>query len=54
MFETRYTCVATGGFGGLGLAWRSRNVGILAAAGYLAPADDSSAISGRAGLRVGF
>ena len=43
-----------GGFGGLGLEWRSRNVSIFAAAEYLALADNSNVISGRAGLRVGF
>ena len=43
-----------GGFGGLGLEWRSRNVSFFAAAEYLALADNSNVISGRAGLRVGF
>jgi outer membrane autotransporter protein len=43
-----------GGFGGLGLEWRSRNVSFFAAAEYLALADNSNVVSGRAGLRVGF
>ncbi|WP_027523664.1 autotransporter outer membrane beta-barrel domain-containing protein [Bradyrhizobium sp. Ec3.3] len=43
-----------GGFGGLGLEWRSRNVSLFAAAEYLALSDNSNVVSGRAGLRVGF
>jgi hypothetical protein len=43
-----------GGFGGLGLDWRSRNVTFFAAAEYLALSDSSNVVSGRAGLRVGF
>ncbi|MCP3467197.1 autotransporter domain-containing protein [Bradyrhizobium sp. CCGUVB23] len=43
-----------GGFGGLGLEWRSRNVTLYAAAEYLALSDNSNVVSGRAGLRVGF
>jgi hypothetical protein len=43
-----------GGFGGLGLEWRSRNVSLYAAAEYLALSDNSNVVSGRAGLRVGF
>jgi hypothetical protein len=43
-----------GGFGGLGLERRSRNVTFFAAAEYLALSDNSNVMSGRAGLRVGF
>lgn len=43
-----------GYFGGLGLEWRSRNVSFFTAAEYLALADNSNVVSGRAGLRVGF
>ncbi|WP_194462784.1 autotransporter domain-containing protein [Bradyrhizobium sp. CCBAU 53340] len=43
-----------GGFGGLGLEWRSRNVSLFAAAEYLALSDSSNVVSGRAGVRVGF
>ena len=43
-----------GGFGGLGMEWRTRNVTIYSAAEYLALSDNSSIASGRAGLRVAF
>ena len=43
-----------GGFGTLGLEWRTRNVTLFSAAEYLALCDNSSVVSGRAGLRVGF
>ena len=43
-----------GGFGGLGLEWRSSNVTLFSTAEYLALSDNSSVVSGRAGLRVGF
>ncbi|MGX4805201.1 autotransporter domain-containing protein [Bradyrhizobium guangdongense] len=43
-----------GGFGGLGLEWRSRNVTLFSAAEYLALSDKSNVVSGRAGLRVAF
>lgn len=43
-----------GGFGGLGLEWRTRNVTFFSTAEYLALSDNSTVVSGRAGLRVGF
>lgn len=43
-----------GGFGGLGLEWRTRNVTLFSTAEYLALSDNSALVSGRAGLRVGF
>ncbi|MBR0718686.1 autotransporter outer membrane beta-barrel domain-containing protein [Bradyrhizobium liaoningense] len=43
-----------GGFGGLGLEWRTRNVTLFSTAEYLALSDNSTVVSGRAGLRVGF
>ena len=41
-----------GGFGGLGLEWRSRNATLFSAAEYLAQSDNSNVVSGRAGIRV--
>ncbi|MBX9841026.1 MAG: autotransporter outer membrane beta-barrel domain-containing protein [Xanthobacteraceae bacterium] len=44
-----------GGYGGASLAWRTaERVSVFGAAEYTAPSDDSSIISGRAGLRVAF
>ena len=43
-----------GGYGGLGLEWRTRNVTIFSAAEYLALSDNANIVSGRAGLRVAF
>ena len=43
-----------GGYGGLGLAWRAERVTVFGAAEYTALSDDSSIVSGRAGLRVAF
>ena len=43
-----------GGFGGFGLEWRTRNVTLFSVAEYLALSDNSTVVSGRAGLRVGF
>lgn len=42
-----------GGYGGAGLAWRAERVTVFGAAGYIALSDDSSIVSGRAGLRGG-
>ena len=42
-----------GGFGGLGLEWRTRNVTFFSTAEYLALSDNSTVVSGRAGLRIG-
>ncbi len=53
-FATPGAAEVWGGFGGLGLEWRSRNVTFFAAAEYLALSDNSDVVSGRAGLRVGF
>jgi outer membrane autotransporter protein len=43
-----------GGYGGLGLTWRAERVTVFGAAEYTALSDDSSIVSGRAGLRVAF
>jgi outer membrane autotransporter protein len=43
-----------GGYGGVGLAWRAERVTVFGAAEYTALSDDSSIVSGRAGLRVTF
>jgi outer membrane autotransporter protein len=43
-----------GGFGGLGMEFRHANVAVFGAAEYLALNDDSSVVSGKAGLRVAF
>jgi hypothetical protein len=43
-----------GGFGGLGMEFRHANVAMFGAAEYLALNDDSSVVSGKAGLRVAF
>jgi hypothetical protein len=43
-----------GGFGGLGLEWRTRNVTFYSAAEYLALSDNANVVSGRAGMRVAF
>lgn len=43
-----------GGFGGVGLEWRSLNVTLFSAAEYLTLSDKSNVVSGRAGLRVSF
>lgn len=43
-----------GGFGGLGLEWRTRRVTMFSTGEYLALSDRSSVVSGRAGLRVAF
>ena len=43
-----------GGYGGVGLAWRAENVTVFGAAEYTELSDDSSIVSGRAGLRVAF
>jgi outer membrane autotransporter protein len=53
-FATPGAAEVWGGFGGLGLEWRSRNVTFFTAAEYLALSDNSNVVSGRAGLRVGF
>jgi hypothetical protein len=43
-----------GGFGGLGLEWRTGRVTLFASAEYLALSDSSSVISGQGGLRIAF
>jgi hypothetical protein len=43
-----------GGYGGLGLAWRAERITVFGAAEYTALSDDSTIVSGRAGLRVAF
>jgi hypothetical protein len=43
-----------GGFGGLGVEWRKRNVTLFSTGEYLALSDSSTVVSGRAGLRVAF
>lgn len=43
-----------GGFGGLGVEWRTRNVSVFAAGEYLAWQNAGSIVSGRGGIRVGF
>jgi outer membrane autotransporter protein len=43
-----------GGYGGLGMEFRHANVAVFGAAEYLALNDNSSVVSGRAGLRVAF
>jgi outer membrane autotransporter protein len=43
-----------GGFGGLGMEFRHHNVAVFGSAEYLALNDDSSIVSGPAGLRVAF
>ena len=43
-----------GGFGGVGMEWRSRNVTLFSAAEYLAFTDNANVVSGRAGIRVAF
>jgi hypothetical protein len=43
-----------GGYGGVGLAWRAARIPVFGAAEYTALSDDSSIVSGRAGLRVAF
>jgi hypothetical protein len=53
-FATPGKTDAWGGFGGLGLEWRRRNVSFFSAGEYLALSDKSNVISGRAGLRVAF
>jgi hypothetical protein len=53
-FATPGAANVWGGFGGLGLEWRTRNVTFYSAAEYLALSDNSSVASGRAGLRVAF
>jgi outer membrane autotransporter protein len=53
-FATPGKTDAWGGFGGLGLEWRWRNVSFFSAGEYLALSDKSNVISGRAGLRVAF
>ena len=53
-FATPANADAWGGFGGLGLEWRTRNVTFFSTAECLALSDNSTVVSGRAGLRVGF
>ena len=53
-FATPANADVWGGFGGLGLEWRTRNVTFFSTAEYLALSDNSTVVSGRAGLRVGF
>jgi hypothetical protein len=53
-FATPGAAEVWGGFGAFGLEWRSRNVTLFTVAEYLALSDNSSVVSGRAGLRVGF
>jgi outer membrane autotransporter protein len=43
-----------GGFGGLGMEFRNANISTFASGEYLALSDQSSVISGKAGLRVAF
>jgi outer membrane autotransporter protein len=43
-----------GGYGGVGLAWHAERITVFGAAEYTALSDDSSIVSGRAGLRVAF
>jgi outer membrane autotransporter protein len=43
-----------GGFGGLGLEWQTRNVTLFSAGEYFGFSDNSTLVSGRAGLRVSF
>ncbi|MBX9827530.1 MAG: autotransporter domain-containing protein [Xanthobacteraceae bacterium] len=43
-----------GGYGGLGMEFRHHNVAVFGAAEYLALNDDSSVVSGKAGVRVAF
>jgi hypothetical protein len=43
-----------GGYGGVGLAWRAARVTVFGAAEYTALSDDSTIVSGRAGLRMAF
>jgi hypothetical protein len=45
---------AWAGFGGAGLEWRTRNVGLFSTAEYLAFSDGASLATGRAGLRIDF
>jgi len=53
-FATPGNADVWGCFGGLGVEWRTRNTTIFSAAEYLALSDNSTVVSGRAGLRVGF
>jgi hypothetical protein len=43
-----------GGFGGLGLEWRTGRVTLFASTEYLALSDSSSVISGQGGVRIAF
>jgi hypothetical protein len=43
-----------GGFGGMGLEWQTRNVTLFSAGEYFGFSDNSTLVSGRAGLRVSF
>jgi hypothetical protein len=43
-----------GGYGGAGIAWRAERITVFGAAEYTVLSDDSSIVSGRAGLRVAF
>ena len=43
-----------GGYGGLGMEFRHHNVAVFGSAEYLALNDNSSVVSGRAGVRVVF
>ena len=52
-FATPGKTDAWGGFGGLGLEWRWRNVSFFSAGEYLALSDKSNVISGRAGRVAG-
>jgi hypothetical protein len=43
-----------GGFGGLGVEWRTGNVSVFAAGEYIAWQNSGSIVSGRGGIRVAF
>jgi hypothetical protein len=53
-FATPGTEDVWGGFGGLGMEFRNANVAVFASGEYLALSDQSSIVSGKAGVRVAF
>jgi outer membrane autotransporter protein len=53
-FATPGTNDVWGGFGGLGMEFRNANVAVFASGEYLALSDQSSIVSGKAGVRVAF